>query len=293
MPHDAALRVVPRRCLVHQATVVPQHRVAGLPVVMIDARLPGREVGELLQEALGLVLVHARDVMGVAADHQVLAAGLGMDLDQRTQRHRPVVEAVAVVFAIGLLLRVMAGLGLAVVERVIGRELLDLRARRLIQRIISRAHVAEAGVAADRRHFLGGEHSALGLDGHVGRIHVPAHVALQHLHAIVVVLLEAQGAVRLDVAECRHLELERAQALGEGNLFCVGEELAREDEQGVVEPRLPELGQRSVVDSGELHAGDHRAECGVDRLNSEIGRHIGPSHSRASMPEKNGRNKCD
>ena len=62
------------------------------------------EVDEPFEEALRLGLVHAGDVVRVAADQQRLAAGLGMDLHQLPQRHRPVMEAVAAVLAVGLAL---------------------------------------------------------------------------------------------------------------------------------------------------------------------------------------------
>jgi hypothetical protein len=68
----------------------------------------------------------------------------------------------------------------------------------------------------------------------VGRIGVPAHIALQDLDPVVIVLLLAQGAVFLDVADRGHLELEWPEALGEGDLLVAREMLAGEDQQGVL-----------------------------------------------------------
>src|SRR5207244_12583530 len=106
-----------------------------------------------------------RNIVGMAADDEVLAAGLGMNLDQRSQRHRSVVEAVAAIFAVGILLRIVADLALAVMQRMVGRECFALGLGRLVERVVGGAHVAEAGMAADGRHFLGRKDRAFGLHG--------------------------------------------------------------------------------------------------------------------------------
>ena len=49
VPHDARLGHVERRRLVHQAAIVPDHRVAGAPVVVVDARRLAGEVDQLLR----------------------------------------------------------------------------------------------------------------------------------------------------------------------------------------------------------------------------------------------------
>src|SRR5258708_4040978 len=157
VPHHARLGHVPGRGLVQQAAVVPDHCVAWCPVVVVSARRPAGEFDQALEEALGFGCVHARDVVGVPADQQRLATGLGMGLDQRAKRHGTVVKAVAAVLAVGLL-GLVTELGLAVVQRMVGRKALDLDAGGGVECIVGRPHVGPAGAPADRGHHLVAQH---------------------------------------------------------------------------------------------------------------------------------------
>ena len=96
VPHDPGLVRGRRagRCSTQrlsQTTTSPT-----LPVGARTSAAAGRRsrasVGE---QRLRLVLVEAGDAVGVAADEERRAARDGMDLHQRPQRRRPVVEAVA------------------------------------------------------------------------------------------------------------------------------------------------------------------------------------------------------
>ena len=100
-------------------------------------------------------------------------------------------------------------------------------------------------------------------------IGVPALVALEDLDDVVALFRRPQGAVLADVADRAHLELERAEALGEGDLLVLLEELAREDQQGVFEPGGVEGLPGRLVELGQADAGDHCPERGVDRLDVE------------------------
>src|SRR4029077_21153871 len=79
VPHYARLSHVPWHAAMEEASIVPDHGIAGRPVVMIDARRLACEVHQLLQEPLGLRSVHTRNIVRVATDYQRLPAGLGMD----------------------------------------------------------------------------------------------------------------------------------------------------------------------------------------------------------------------
>src|SRR5882757_2401697 len=273
VPHHARLGHVPGRGLVQQAAIVPDHRVARRPVMVVGARAPAGGFDEAFQEALGLGLVHARDIVSMAADQQRLAAGLGMDLHQRPKRHRPAMETVAAIFAVGFLCLV-AEFGLAVVQRVVGGKAFDLGACGGIERVICRAHVGPPGAAADRRHDFGAEHRALGLHGHVGRIGMPAHVAFQHFHHVVVVFFHAQRAVRFYIADRRHLEFERPETPGEGDLLVTLEVLAGENEQRVLQPGGKELAPDHLVEVAQLDPRHHRAEGGVDGPDRQSACHV-------------------
>ena len=120
----------------------------------------------------------------MAADQQRLAAGVGMDLHQRPQHVLVALEAQPPV-VVRSLFRNMADLALAVVQRMVGVEALDPGLGRSVERVVGGTHVGPAGVAADRRHDLGAEHRALGLDRLEGRIGVPALVALEDLDDVV------------------------------------------------------------------------------------------------------------
>jgi len=71
--------------------------------------------------------------------------------------------------------------------------------------------------------------------------------ALQHLHHVVVVFFQPQGAVRFDVADRGHLEFERPEALGEGDLLVAREMLVGKDQQRVLEPGGVERAPSGVV----------------------------------------------
>ena len=67
--HQALIfRVVERRRAVLRAAVVPQQRVADAPLVAIDEFRPGREILQVVDQLLRLVVRHAVDLVRPAAD---------------------------------------------------------------------------------------------------------------------------------------------------------------------------------------------------------------------------------
>ena len=237
--------------------------------MVVDARRLAGEVHQFVEQTLRLTRVQPWNVVRVAADQQRLAAGLGVCLDQRTQRHRAGVKTVAAVSAAGLGL--VAELGLAVVQRVVRGQGLDLGAQPVVERVIGRAHVGKAGLAAGSRHHLGAEHRALGLHRHVGAVGMPAHVAFEDLDDIVVVGLDAQRAVGPDVADRCHVELKRPEAPGKADLLVARQVLTGKDQQRMLEPGLVQFAPAFVIDRGQADACDHGAERGVYRCDVEAG----------------------
>src|ERR1700691_988283 len=134
VPHHSRQVHVPRRGLMQQASIVPDHGVAGGPIVMISARRAACEVHQLLQEPIGLRGVHSRNIVSMATNHERLSPGFRMDLHQRAQRNGAVVEAVAAICAAGF--RLMPELRLAVVERVVRGEAFDSRAEIVIESVV-------------------------------------------------------------------------------------------------------------------------------------------------------------
>lgn len=205
-----------------------------------------------------------------------------MGFHQRPKRRVLHLEAVAGIGAAFAVL--MAELGLAVMQRVVGREVRDPGPGRLVQGVVGGAHVGEAGLAAFGRHDVGGEDRALGLHRHVGGIAVPAHVALQHLDHVVAVVVGAEGPVGAHVGDRREVELQGPEPAGEGDLLLGRQMLAREDQERVVEPGLVEHGEVGVGEGGEPQAGDHRAEGGGQGFDIE-----GPGHRGIMNHGKSGR----
>ncbi len=66
-----------------------------------------------------------------------------------------------------------------------------------------------------------------------------------------------------------HLELERPEALGEGDLLVLLQELAGKDQQGVFEPGVVQGLPGGLVELGQPDPGDDRAEGRVERLDVE------------------------
>src|SRR5580698_4319035 len=147
---------------------------------------------------------------------------------------------------------------------MVGREAFQLTPQLVIEGVVGGAHISPAGLTARLGHHLSTEDRALGLHRHVGTVTMPAHVALEHLHEIAVVVDE--GPVALDVADGRHLELKLSKAFGERNLLVALEMLIRKDEERVLQPGGVEILPGGVIKAGKLYAGKYRPEGGVDRL---------------------------
>src|SRR5208283_6119344 len=85
--------------------------------------------------------------------------------------------------------------------------------------------------------------------------------------------VDDERAIGFHVAERRHLELERSESLGEGNLLDATEMLAGKYEERILQPRRVEIVPRRAVQCGQLDAGHHGAKRGVERLDVECARH--------------------
>src|SRR5690606_26312545 len=123
--HHPRLVHIPRPRLMEQTAVVPDDDIAGLPLVIIDARRADGEIDEIGEQRLGLFFRKARNTICVPADGEARPPRFGMLLDERAERRRVIVQPVAVIFA-ALVFLDEAHLLLAVVQRMIGFEVLDL-----------------------------------------------------------------------------------------------------------------------------------------------------------------------
>ena len=137
----------------------------------------------------------------------------------------------------------------------------------MVESVVGSPHVGEAGVTAVVGDDLRGEDGALGLHRHVGAVVVPPLVGAQRLGQVVV--SRPERAIALDVGECGRCELEFAEATGELILLLLGQVLAREHEQRVLQPQLSELGDGCIARAGEAHIADHRPERRVQWLDAD------------------------
>src|SRR5262249_39081345 len=76
--------------LMHEAAIVPDHEVAGSRAMLVAARQPDDALVEPLDEPPTLVIAHADDALGMIAEEEALASGLGMRAHDRMidRRHR-------------------------------------------------------------------------------------------------------------------------------------------------------------------------------------------------------------
>ena len=103
MPHPARLFGIVWGRPVHEAPVVPQHRIALRPRVVVRARSRAGLVVEPVEQCLGLVGREPGDRVGVLSDQEVGPAGVRVHLDQRAQ-WRLDVDAISVeLVSVGLL----------------------------------------------------------------------------------------------------------------------------------------------------------------------------------------------
>ena len=239
-----------------------------------DARRLTGFSAECVQQLLAGLSLQAGDAKGVAANHQAVGAGFRVPFAQWPERRLALGHSVAGVGAVGIV--GVAKLALAVAERVIGAEAVKLRLARTRQCGPRGRHVRPFGLAALGRDHMGREHGALGLDGHVGGIAVPAHVALQHLDDIIA-LFRADRPIGAHIADRRNGNFQRPEPTGKVPLFFIRQMLSRKDQQAVLQPDAIESGKVCIVELSQTQARHRRAEAGGKRGHCE-----GSFHRRRS-----------
>ena len=70
----------------HQASVVPDDQITGLPCVLIDARRLTGVLHQFVQQRLRFRFAQAGNAVGMPAGIDGLATGFRVRLDERTQR---------------------------------------------------------------------------------------------------------------------------------------------------------------------------------------------------------------
>ncbi len=159
--HHARLTHVPGAGLVEQAAIVPHDGVAGgAPDVVVDPRRLAGGVEEVAQRRLRFVGIHSRNATGMTSDQERGPSRFGVDLDERAERWVLFVKTVAAVLA--ALLRRVALLRMAVVERMIGRQVGYSRSGAIVEGFVGGSHVGPTCLTGRRRNDVGGEDGPFG-----------------------------------------------------------------------------------------------------------------------------------
>jgi len=271
--HDAPGARIERVAAVHDAAVVPEHQVAGAPLVAPRQRIGGGGLPDAIEQRVGLVERQPLEPRVAApAEIEMPAAGFWVNTDERMERA-------------GRRARVVARRdpGADVSAAVVGAVVLDAQLQRgrtqlLGQRVKRPVHRAEARVAAARRDFERVERARLRRVGQVRHVGVPDRFTCAEAADGDAVFDDVRDDVDLGVAvdEAPAVLLdgrlvERAEAAAERDQVGVAELLTAEQHDGVIEPRLVDRCEGRIVDRSQIDAANLRTERGAGRNDVDRG----------------------
>jgi len=271
--HDAPGARIERVAAVHDAAVVPEHQVAGAPLVAPRQRIGGGGLPDAIEQRVGLVERQPLEPRVAApAEIEMPAAGFWVNTHERMERA-------------GRRARVVARRdpGADVSAAVVGAVVLDAQLQRgrtqlLGQRVKRPVHRAEARVAAARRDFERVERARLRRVGQVRHVGVPDRFTCAEAADGDAVFDDVRDDVDLGVAvdEAPAVLLdgrlvERAEAAAERDQVGVAELLTAEQQDGVIEPRLVDRCEGRIVDRSQIDAANLRTERGAGRNDVDRG----------------------
>jgi sodium-dependent dicarboxylate transporter 2/3/5 len=260
--HDASGPGIERVAAVHDAAVVPQHQIAGAPVMPPRQRLAGRDVPDAIEKRVRFVDLEACEPgVPAASEIQMTTAGFRVDGDEWMQRP-------------GGLARIVGrrDAGADVAAAVVGAVVLDAHcmhaAAQILGEPIPRAvHGAEAGIATGRRHLERVERARLRRVGQVRHVGVPDRFARAKAADGDAVLDDVRHDVELGKAvnEAAAVLLDRrliegAEPAAERDEVRVAKLLIAEEQNRVVQPRAVDLVEGPVVQRAQIDAADFGAE---------------------------------
>jgi len=237
--------------------------------VAIDELRLGGEFQELPEERASLLDWTSDDVRGVRAEVQRFPARRSMRTHQRLldRRHGG---------PLGVGELVVADEPSRVDEAVLGDERLEPALAIRGQRIPCAAQIGVLGLAALGRDLAAGQERGHGRDPLEGAVAVPEAVAGIVDGALVVGIEDAVALVHIgDVGDARvvdaaltvlaEADLERAEALAEGDLLVVGEYLLGEDHHGVAVEGIAYLAEVALVQRlREIESAQSRDEVSLN-----------------------------
>ena len=267
--HDAPRAGVERIAAVHDAAVVPQHQVAGAPLVAPGQRVRGRDVPDAIEQRVGFIERQPLEpCVAAPAEIQMPAPGLGVDAHEGVERpwrgarivgrrHAGAKVAPAVVRAVVLDAQLQRG-----------------RAQLRWQRVPRAVHRAEAGIAAARWNLERVERARLRRVGQVRHVGVPDGFARAEAAdgdaAFDDVRHDVDLRVALDETPAVLLDgrlVQRAEAAAEGDQVGVAELLIAEQDDGVIEPRLVDSREGGLVYRPQVDTADFGAKRCTGRGN--------------------------
>ncbi|HEY3159130.1 MAG TPA: DASS family sodium-coupled anion symporter [Vicinamibacterales bacterium] len=265
--HDAPGARIERVAAVHDAAVVPEHQVAGAPLVAPRQRIGSGGLPDAIEQRVGVVERQPLEpCVAAPAEIEMPAAGFGVNTDERME-------------GAGRRARVVArrDAGADVAAAVVGAVMLDAQrqsrgAQILRQRVPRAVHRAEARVAAARRDFERVERARLRRVGQVRHVGVPHRFTRAEAADGDAVFDDVRDDVDLGIAvdEAPPVLLdgrlvERAEAAAERDQVGVAELLTAEQYDRVIEPRLVDGRERRLVYRAQIDAPHFGAERGAGR----------------------------
>ena len=269
--HDAPRARIERVAAMHDAPVVPEDEIAGAPLVAPAQRVGGGRLPDAIEQRVRFVERQPFEPRVAApAEIEMPPSGFRVDADERMKRAGGGARIVA-----------RRDAGAEVPAAVVRAVVLDAqrqsgRAQVLGERVPRTVHRAEARVAAGWRNFERIERAGLRRVGQVRHVGVPDRLAGAEAADGDAVFNDVRHDIDLrkafDEPAAVLLDwrlVERAEPPAEGDQVGVGELLIAEQDDGVIEPRLVDGGERRVIDRAQIDAADFGAERGAGRHDVE------------------------
>ena len=261
--------------------VVPHHQIARPPCVMVD-EIAIVDMGEqLVEQGLGLVIIHVHNADGEARAHeQRLPTGVGMGADQRVEGIGG--RALGVIFGS---ISVAGGARHArvahAVEAVDADQPVDTGLHRIGQCLIGGSHVDPFRVAADLGHLDRLQDGIGGGPVDIGMVGMPIAAGVGDADILAVDYFGGQdqhlGLVRHLVFRI-YVVLDFAEAPGEIGLRRGAQRLVAHNHDHIIVHGIAKPGKSFLVEGGGVYARDLGAEL-IRQWRYLHFRHAGPSLS--------------
>jgi sodium-dependent dicarboxylate transporter 2/3/5 len=265
--HDTPAAGIERVAAVHDAAVVPEHQVAGAPLVTPRQRGVCGRLPDAIEQRVGLVERQPLEPRVAASPEvEMPPPGFGMNADKGMKRPGRGPRIVA-----------RRDAGADVSAAVVRAVMLDAQRQRELpqvvrERIPRAIHGAEARVASARRDFERMERARFRRIREVRHIGMPDGFARAEAADGDAVLDDVRDDVDLGIAVDEPAAvlldgrlIERPEAAAERDQIGVAQLLIAQQDDSVIEPRLVQSRERRVIDRRRIDAAHFGTECGAGR----------------------------